>query len=196
MMYLFIFDGLMGSGKTLAMSLLASYLEKMHDLVIYSNYSFYGSKEFSSFYDFLDIAKETKPVLLLLDEGHIDLDSGDFSTNAAKYFSHIFFYFRKLNCRLFITTPIFSNINTRFRALCSILVSCSVYSDFFIFNIFDVQRNIFLKQIKIYKKDVFIYSENIYDTNSIVAPIVFPSNKLEFTELLSSIKSGLEEKRA
>lgn len=195
-MYLVVFDGLMGSGKTLAMSLLASYLHKKHDLIVYSNYSFYGSKEFSSFSDFLDIAKEEKPVILLLDEGHIDLDSGDFSTNAAKYFSHLFFYFRKLNCRLFITTPIFSNINTRFRALCSILVSCSVYSDFFIFNIYDVQRNIFLKQIKIYKKHAFSYSQSVYDTNSIVSPIVFPANKLEFTELLSSIKSQLEEKRA
>lgn len=195
-MYLVVFDGLMGSGKTLAMSLLASYLHKKHDLIVYSNYSFYGSKEFSSFSDFLDIAKEEKPVILLLDEGHIDLDSGDFSTNAAKYFSHLFFYFRKLNCRLFITTPIFSNINTRFRALCSILVSCSVYSDFFIFNIFDVQRNIFLKQIKIYKEHAFSYVTGIYDTNSVVSPIVFPSNKLEFTELLSSIKLNIEEKRA
>lgn len=195
-MYLIVFDGLMGSGKTLAMSLLASYLHKKHDLIVYSNYSFYGSKEFNSFYNFLDIAIETKPVLLLLDEGHIDLDSGDFSTNAAKYFSHLFFYFRKLNCRLFITTPIFNNINTRFRALCSFLVSCSFFSDFFIFNIFDVQRNIFLKQIKVYKEHAFSYVTGIYDTNSIVSPIVFPSNKLEFTELLSSIKSRLEEKRA
>lgn len=195
-MYLFVFDGLMGSGKTLAMSLLAFYLQEKHDLIVYSNYSFYGSKEFSSFSDFLDIAKETKPVILLLDEGHIDLDSGDFSTNASKYFSHIFFYFRKLNCRLFITTPIFTNINTRFRALCSILVSCSVYSDFFIFNIFDAQRNIFLKQIKIYKEHAFSYVKDIYDTNSVVSPIVFPANKLEFTELLSSIKLELEEKRA
>lgn len=68
--------------------------------------------------------------------------------------------------------------------------------DFFVFNIFDVQRNVFLKQIKIYKEHVFICVKNIYDTNSIVAPIVFPSNKLEFTELLSSIKLELEEKRA
>ena len=195
-MYLVVFDGLMGSGKTLAMSLLASYLHKKHDLIVYSNYSFYNSKEFNSFYNFLDIAKEEKPVILLLDEGHIDLDSGDFSTNAAKYFSHLFFYFRKLNCRLFITTPIFTNINTRFRALCSILVSCSFFGDFFVFNIFDVQRNIFLKQIKIYKEHAFSCVENVYDTNSIVSPIVFPSNKLEFTELLSSIKSRLEEKRA
>lgn len=195
-MYLFVFDGLMGSGKTLAMSLLAFYLQEKHDLIVYSNYSFYGSKEFSSFSDFLDIAKETKPVILLLDEGHIDLDSGDFSTNAAKYFSHVFFYFRKLNCRLFITTPIFSNINTRFRALCSFLVNCSSFSDFFVFNIFDVQRNIFLKQIKIYKEHAFSYVKDIYDTNSIVSPIVFPANKLEFTELLSSIKLELEEKRA
>lgn len=195
-MYLVVFDGLMGSGKTLAMSLLASYLHKKHDLIVYSNYSFYNSKEFNSFYNFLDIAKETKPVLLLLDEGHIDLDSGDFSTNAAKYFSHLFFYFRKLNCRLFITTPIFSNINTRFRSLCSILVSCSFCGDFFVFNIFDVQRNIFLKQIKIYKEHAFSCVENVYDTNSIVTPVVFPSNKLEFTELLSSIRSQLEKKRA
>lgn len=68
--------------------------------------------------------------------------------------------------------------------------------DFFVFNIFDVQRNVFLKQIKIYKEHAFICVKNIYDTNSIVAPIVFPSNKLEFTELLSSIKLELEEKRA
>lgn len=106
------------------------------------------------------------------------------------------FYFRKLNCRLFITTPIFSNINTRFRALCSFLVNCSSFSDFFVFNIFDVQRNIFLKQIKVYKEHAFSCVENVYDTNSIVSPIVFPANKLEFTELLSSIKSRLEEKRA
>lgn len=59
-----------------------------------------------------------------------------------------------------------------------------------------MQRNIFLKQIKIYKEYAFICVKNIYDTNSIVAPIVFPSNKLEFTELLSSIKLQLEEKRA
>lgn len=106
------------------------------------------------------------------------------------------FYFRKLNCRLFITTPIFTNINTRFSSLCSILVSCSFSCDFFVFNIFDVQRNIFLKQIKIYKEHAFSYVTGIYDTNSVVSPIVFPVDKLEFTELLSSIKLKLEEKRA
>lgn len=75
---------------------------------------------------------------------------------------------------------------------------CIVFSEIctFVFNIFDVQRNIFLKQIKIYKEHAFSYVTGIYDTNSIVSPIVFPANKLEFTELLSSIKSHLEEKRA
>lgn len=75
---------------------------------------------------------------------------------------------------------------------------CIVFSEIctFVFNIFDVQRNIFLKQIKIYKEHAFSYVKDIYDTNSIVAPIVFPSNKLEFAELLSSIKLQLEEKRA
>lgn len=68
--------------------------------------------------------------------------------------------------------------------------------DFFVFNIFDVQRNIFLKQIKIYKEHAFSYSQSVYDTNSVVTPVVFPSNKLEFTELLSSIRSQLEKKRA
>ena len=75
---------------------------------------------------------------------------------------------------------------------------CIVFSEIctFVFNIFDVQRNIFLKQIKIYKEHAFSYVTGIYYTNSIVSPIVFPANKLEFTELLSSIKLQLEEKRA
>lgn len=75
---------------------------------------------------------------------------------------------------------------------------CIVFSEIctFVFNIFDVQRNIFLKQIKIYKEHAFSYVTGIYDTNSVVTPVVFPSSKLEFTELLSSIKSWLEEKRA
>lgn len=186
-MELVLFTGNRGVGKTLGMSLYAMWLKEQTGCSLYSNYSLLGANDFFSFDDFRQIACE-KHSLLLLDECHNDIDSRNYRKPSALYFSHITFYLRKLRCLMFLSTPLFSNIDRRVREVTNILVNVSKDNEFFYYDFYDVQLESFLKRIKIKRNLALQLASKIYDTTGIVTPLQYPNKNEDFEALVFDIK--------
>jgi hypothetical protein len=198
-MNLIFFEGLMGSGKTLGMSIIAKDWQQRTGCTLYSNYGLKGSKPFTSFYDFLDVCEQPSSIICL-DEVHNDIDSRDFNTNAVKYFSHIVFYLRKMRCILMMTSPLFENVESRVRAVTSIVVPVCKDNKYYYYPFYDVQGDRYLKTKRIKKDIAHMIAADLYDTYEMVTPLEYPSNRDEFKNLLAELKrrngSYLEESKA
>ncbi|MGG0208425.1 hypothetical protein ABEZ57_27695 [Bacillus mycoides] len=186
-MIIYTFDGLMGFGKTLGMSIFAKRLQQESGCALYSNYGLAGSKPFTSFNDFLSICDESSTILCL-DECHLDIDSRNSLSNASKYFSHIAFFLRKMRCTLMLTTPLFSNVDSRIRDITFVYVPVEKDKNYFYYPHIDWQVNKLLKIEKIKKENVFKLASNVYETNNMVTPLEYPANKTEFDNLLEQLK--------
>ncbi|OWT47718.1 hypothetical protein [Bacillus sp. K2I17] len=191
-MYVWTYTGLMGNGKTLGMVLEAVMYQQKTGCTLYSNFGVKGAKPFKSFNDFLNIAKEPSSVLLL-DECHTDIDSRNSLSNAAKYWSHMAFYLRKMRCTLMLTTPIFSNVDSRFRDVTSVFVPVRKDKEYFYYPIVDNQSGILLKTKKMKKKHAFKLAGDVFETHSMVVPIEYPANKNEYESLLSQLREINDE---
>lgn len=181
------FEGQMGNGKTLGQSILAKILQAETGCTLYSNYGLKGSKPFTSFNDFLDVAVQPHSIVCL-DEVHNDIDSRDFNTNAVKYFSHIAFYLRKMRCTLFMTTPLFENIESRVRGVTNIVVSVSKDKNYYYYPFYDWQSMKPLKVKKVKKELAHMVANEIFDTYAMVTPLEYPENRQEFKKLLEDLK--------
>lgn len=181
------FSGQMGNGKTLGMSILATYLAEKTGCTLYSNYGLVGAKPFTRFEDFLDVAIQPSSIVLL-DEVHNDIDSRDFNTNAVKYFSHIAFYLRKMRCTLMMTSPLFENVESRVRGVTNVV--CPVYKDkyYYHYPFYDWQSLKPLKGKRIKKDVAHEIAGNLFDTYSMVTPLEYPNGREEFKKLLQELK--------
>lgn len=181
------FYGQMGNGKTLGMSILAKYLQEHTDCTLYSNYGLKGAKEFSSFYDFLDVAVQPSSIVLL-DEVHNDIDSRDFNTNAVKYFSHIAFYLRKMRCTVMMTSPLFENVESRIRGVTNVICPVRKDNQYYYYPFYDWQSMRYLKGKRIKKEHAHNIASQIFDTYAMVTPLEYPANRDEFKKLLEELK--------
>jgi hypothetical protein len=191
-MYVFSFSGIMGSGKTLGQSIMAKQLQAKTNCTLYSNYGLKGSKPFTSFRDFLDVAVQPSSIVCL-DEVHNDIDARDFNTNAVKYFSHIVFYLRKMRCTLFMTTPLFENVESRVRGVTNILIPVEKDKDNYYYPMYDWQGMKYLKTKKIAKEKAHEVASLIFDTHSMVVPLEYPANRNDFTDLLTEMKKANDQ---
>lgn len=186
-MNLQVYEGYLGSGKTLGMSINAKYWQEMSGCTLYSNYGLSGSKPFTSMHDFLDVAKQPSSIICL-DEAHVDLDARSFSTNHVKFFTQVSFYLRKLRCSLFITSPLFDNLDTRIRGITNIFVHVSKDKNYFYYPMYDIQSLKYLGTKKIRKENAFAIASQLYDTNALVTPITIPNTKEEYNKFLDELK--------
>lgn len=186
-MNLIIIDGVLGAGKTLAMTLLSEYFAGLSGCAVYSNYGIKGSKQFTHYRDFLQIAEE-KSTIVNLDEAHTDLDSRNFNTNAVKFFTHLIFYLRKLRCTLMLATPSIENLDSRVRGIANLYIHVDKNRTHFIYDFYDIQSQRFLKRYKIKQADAFICAEMIYDTYNMVLPVTFPDDRKEFNSFVTELK--------
>lgn len=187
-MNLILFEGQMGNGKTLGMSIVAKDWAQRSGATLYSNYGLKGSKPFHSFEDFLDVAVQPSSIICL-DEVHNDIDSRDFNTNAVKYFSHIVFYLRKMRCIILMTTPLFDNVESRVRNVTNVVVSVHKDKHYYYYPFYDFQSDRPLKQKRILKTDAHYTASQIFDTYSMVTPLEYPTNRDEFKKLLVELKN-------
>ena len=192
-MFVWAFTGNLGEGKTSAMSILAHYYKNRaerllgHDIQLYSNYGLRDSYPLQSYKDFYHVAASPGSIVLL-DEAQTSLDSRLFQKGSNIYMTQFIFYFRKLRCSLFMTTPHFKNLDSRIRMLCNILVDCHRTPAGFHYQIFDAQAQKVLRRrflpMRIAKE---IFKAKLYDTNNIVRAVKFPANEREFDKFLTEI---------
>lgn len=186
-MYLMGFDGHLGSGKTLGMSVMAQHFRQKSGCTLYSNYGLKNSKLFTTFDQFLDVANQPSSIICL-DEAHTDLDSRSGNTNTAKYFTHMLFYLRKLRCTLFFSSPSIANIEFRVRSIMNVYCQVEKNKNSFFYNMYDLQSERFLRTMKVDQKKVFAIGHQIYDTHKMVTPIEFPERKEDYLKILNDLK--------
>lgn len=191
-MYVWVFQGNLGEGKTSAMSILAHYYASRArrlgiDVQLFANYGLKGARRLTHYTDFFKVA-EAESSICLLDEAHTSLDSRLFQKGSNIYLTQFFFYLRKLRSSLFMTTPSIRNLDSRIRALCNILVDCYKTPAGFIYYIYDYQGGRLLnrKFLPMYKAQE-IWAVGLYDTNQIITSIEFPATERQFKQFLEQI---------
>jgi hypothetical protein len=190
--YVWVFQGNLGEGKTSAMSILAHYYAARArklgiDVQLFANYGLKGARRLMHYSDFYKVA-EAESSICLLDEAQTSLDSRLFQKGSNIYLTQFFFYLRKLRASLFMTTPNIRNLDSRIRALCNILVDCHKTPAGFIYYIYDYQGEKLLKRkfLPMYKAQE-IWSVGLYDTNQIITSIEFPATERQFKQFLEQI---------
>lgn len=191
-MNLVIIDGYLGAGKTLAMTLLASYFQGLSNCALYSNYGIAGSKKFDHYEDFLQIADENSTIVCL-DEAHTDLDSRNFNTNAVKFFTHLIFYLRKLRTTIMLATPSIDNLDSRVRGIANLYIKVTKDKKFFLYDFYDVQSLKYLKRYKIRQADAFVIASMAYDTFNMVLPVEFPQDRNIYNDFVKTLKEKTNE---
>lgn len=187
-----IIDGYLGAGKTLGMTLLASYFQSLSNCALYSNYNLRNSKAFSNFSHFLDVCKETSSIICL-DEAHSDLDARNFNTNAVKFFSHLIFYMRKIRATIFLATPGIDNLDVRVRSLCNLYIKVTKNKTHFEYTMYDMQSGRYLKRYRIKIEVAKEIASMLYDTYNMVTPMEFPEDRKEFKDFINTLKITSDE---
>lgn len=191
-MYVWVFQGNLGEGKTSAMSILAHYYANRArrigiDVDLYANYGLRGARPLTHYSDFYKVA-QSESSICLLDEAQTSLDSRLFQKGSNIYLTQFFFYLRKLRSSLYMTTPNIRNLDSRIRALCNILVDCHKSPAGFTYNIYDYQGEKLLRRkfLPMYKAQE-IWSVGLYDTHQIITSIEFPGSERQFKQFLEQI---------
>lgn len=192
-MYVWVFQGNLGEGKTFGMSVLALYFATRArkagiNVDLYANYGLKGAKPLSSYRDFYNVA-QSEASIVLLDEAHVNLDARLFHKGGNIYMTQFFFYLRKLNASLFMATPNIRNLDSRMRLLTNILVDCHKTPGGFIYDIYDYQGARFLRR-KFLPKPIAdeIFETGMYDTHAIIRAVEFPQNERQFSRFLDKIE--------
>lgn len=191
-MYVWVFTGNLGEGKTFGMSVIAHYFAARArrarlPVDIYANYGLLGSKPLVNYKDFFHVAKSPNSICLM-DEAHVNLDSRLFHKGSNIYMTQFFFYLRKLHTSLFMTTPNIRNLDSRIRLLTNILVFCRKNPSGFIYEIYDFQAEKLLSQ-KFLPKHIAqeIFKSGMYDTDAIIRNVEFPGSEREFDKFLTKV---------
>lgn len=191
-MYVWVFMGNLGEGKTFGMSVLAHYFASRArraglPVDIYANYGLKGSKPLVNYKDFFNVAKSPNSICLM-DEAHVNLDSRLFHKGSNIYMTQFFFYLRKLHASLFMTTPNIRNLDSRIRMLTNILVICRRNPGGFAYEIYDFQAEKLLSK-KFLPRYVAneIFKAGMYDTDAIIRNVEFPASEREFDQFLTKV---------
>lgn len=191
-MYVWVFMGNLGEGKTFGMSVLAHYFAARArkaglPVDIYANYGLKGAKPLVNYKDFFDVAKSPNSICLM-DEAHVNLDSRLFHKGSNIYMTQFFFYLRKLHTSLFMTTPNIRNLDSRIRMLTNILVVCRRNPGGFAYEIYDYQAEKLLSR-KFLPRYIAneIFKAGMYDTDAIIRNVEFPASEREFDAFLTKV---------
>ncbi|HHV76211.1 MAG TPA: hypothetical protein GXX39_02410 [Syntrophothermus lipocalidus] len=200
-MYVWVFQGNLGEGKTFGMCVLAWHFVARARRAgikadLYANFDLVGAKPLTSYRDFYNVAR-SEASICLMDEAHVNLDSRLFARGANIYMTQFMFYLRKLNASLFMTTPHIRNLDSRMRQLTNILVDCHKLYGGFLYDIYDFQSERLLRR-KFLPKYVAerIFETGMYDSHAIIRAVDFPSNERAFERFLDTIVEVKEKGRA
>lgn len=184
---LIMYDGRMGSGKTVGMSIHALNWAKESNCTLFSNYGLTGSLPFTSFADFKKVAVQPSSIICL-DESHVDLSNRDFNMNSVKFFVNMVFFLRKLRCTLMMTSPLFENIDSKVRDVTNIYIHVSQKNGYLNYDYYDVEQAKYLKSNRLSLDIVKVIGSSVYDTYEMVTPLDYPKDRAEFLAVMEDVK--------
>lgn len=192
MVFVWVFQGNLGEGKTSAMSILAHYYKMKAartgiNINLFANYGLTGAQPLTHYTDFYQVAS-SEGSICLLDEAQTSLDSRLFQKGSNIYFTQFIFYMRKLRSSLFLASPNIKNLDSRIRTLCNLLVDCHRLPTGFQYDIYDYQPGKLINRKFLPKRKAEeIFGVGLYDTNQIIRSIPFPGNEREFDKFLQQL---------
>ena len=185
---LIMYDGRMGAGKTIGMSIEALDLQVRSGCTLFSNYGLVGSIPFTSFEDFKKVAVQPSSIICL-DESHMDLSNRDFNMNSVKFFVNMIFFLRKMRATLMMTSPLFENIDSKVRAVTNFYIHVSQSNGFLNYYRYDVEQSRFLRHDRLSMEKVKLIGEHIFDTYEMVTPLDYPKTREEFLSIMNEVKA-------
>lgn len=115
--------GLVGSGKTLFLVIMAYILNFFDNRKILSNFFLKTDNyEYLNLDDFIE--NERDNIIVFLDEAYTYLESRISMSNLNKAMSYMIFQSRKRDLDIYLTAQMFSSIDVRFREQTDVLVKC------------------------------------------------------------------------
>jgi hypothetical protein len=190
-MYIWIFDGTLGAGKTLGMTLFSHYYADRTGATIYSNYNG-GHKQIEDYRFLLDVAKQHSSIIQI-DEAQVSFDSRFFARKGQVYMTQLLFYLRKLRSTMMLSSPSIANIDSRVRQITNIYVFCENKRGNFNYTLFDFQSGKQLRKYAIPHKKAYDFVSAKYDTSNIVQPFEFPTDDNLFHSFLQEVKETNEQ---
>jgi hypothetical protein len=185
-MYIWIFDGTLGAGKTLGMTLFSHYYADRTGATIFSNYGG-GHKQIQDYRFLLDVAKQRSSIIQI-DEAQVSFDSRFFARKGQVYMTQLLFYLRKLRATMFLSSPSIDNIDSRVRQITNIYVFCENKRGMFNYTLFDFQSGKQLRKFALPHQKAFDFVSNKFETGTIVEPFEFPTDDTLFKAFLHEIK--------
>lgn len=176
MSFVYVIDGEMGGGKTSFMSVLAAYLKhNFSNLTVWSNYGLRGSKDFTSYKNFLTMAS-LESSLVLVDEAHFTFDSRNFSAKGQVYFTELLYYLRKLRVTTFFTAVDMDTLDSRIRKIIDVYIFARKRGGYHWYEFYEYRTMRLLKrvQIPVAKMQFLLDQLDIYKTWKIVRPTELP----------------------
>jgi hypothetical protein len=184
---LIMFDGRMGAGKTLGMSIKALLYQKQSGCTLFSNYGLAGSIPFTSFEDFKKVAMQPSSIVCL-DESHLDISNRDFSLNSVKFFVNMVWFLRKMRCTLMMTSPLFENIDSKVREVTNVYIHVSQSNGYMNYDLYDVEQLRFIRSERLSLAKVSEIAEQIYDTYDMVTPLEYPQKREDYLSIMNEVK--------
>jgi len=176
MAFVYVIDGDMGGGKTSFMSLMACYLSSVFpNLTVWSNYGLKGSRPFTSYKDFLEMASLDSS-LVLLDEAYLTFDSRLFGSKGQIYFTELLYYLRKIRATIMFTAVDWETLDTRIRRVVDVYIFARKERGFHIYEFFHNKSGKLLKrvQIPVSRMQMILNHLDVYKTWKIVRPTELP----------------------
>ncbi len=192
-MYVWIFDGFLGSGKTFGVSVFSHLYAQAAGCPIFSNYGLRGSQAINNYEAFYDVAQYRQSIMAF-DEFQNDADARMAMSNTNIHLTQLLIYLRKIGAYMMTTSPDAENIDARIRRLCNIRVFCEKSKKGFCFNIMDFQRNtLFKRKFMPAWRAEEIFKAGLYNTYRIIRPIPYPTSKAAYGSFLDKLIEIREE---
>ena len=191
-MYVHVFQGNMGQGKTAGAAMFALYFVVRWRIAgqeanIFSNFKMKGAQLISNELDWDNVARSPNSIVIM-DEAHVNLDSRMFNRATNINLTQFIFYFRKLHCSLFLCSPSIMNLDARIRNLTNVLIDCSKFSSGFNYKIYDYHAARRINTLFIPKRVAKKFFDlGIYDTHAIIRYMQFPKSERDFDRFLDRI---------
>lgn len=171
-----LFDGDLGSGKTLSAVMSAFRWANSANVPILSNMSIEGGIKLNTGEDLYKIADfAERGSILLIDEAQSVLDSRTSQTKGQVKFTQFLQYLRKMRCLVIYTTPDYSMVDVRVRQRLSYRVHVSRLRGRMVWDYYEPSSDRYIRS-RIIKPDKYKLFYDLYDTYEIVPVIELPTD--------------------